>query len=87
MLELTLLYACQMLRKEPEIDMEEEVRSSAELYIKALEVAVMRKRQNVQEVPEEPSLIHKSPPHILYHLSTYIDEEELFRKARNISAY
>lgn len=66
-----------MLSKRSDIDGEEEVRSSAKVYVKAVNVIIVQKRLDLYQVPEELLSMQPFPPHILYHLYTNFEEEKL----------
>lgn len=86
-LQLILLFGEILLSKELNIDGEEQVPSSAEMYMKAVESMEVRRRLRVWEVPEGIRPIQTFLPHILYHLTTYSGKEKLLRKAKNVTAY
>lgn len=86
MLHLILLYARQLLSRESDIEVEEEVGSSAEVQVKEMEANEMRKRLNVWEVLEVLPPMQTLPPHILCNLSMYFGKKELLQNARRISA-
>lgn len=86
MSQLILLYARQQLSKMSDIDGEEEVRCCASVYVKAVEAIEVRKLLDVCEGPERILPGKTLTSHILYHLSNYFVEMELFQKARNAPA-
>lgn len=80
MCHLILLYVEQVLSKESEIDGKENVCSSPEVYIKALERIEVHKRLEAWEVSEELPPLKTFPTHFLYHISTSLGDEELFQR-------
>lgn len=84
--QVITFYAHQVLRKKSYIDGDEEVCRSADVYVKAMEEIEMRKRLNLWEVPEGLPSMQTFSRHMLYHQGTYVGEEELLQKSRNVSA-
>lgn len=60
--------------------------TSAKLYEKAAQSPDVRKPLDVREDPELFASIWTICPHIPYHLSTYLGEEELFKIRENFPA-
>lgn len=85
--QLFLLPARVALRKESEIDGEEELRASTEWYIKTVEVIQVQKRMGVTMAPEMFPHLQSFLLNILYHQSTYFGEKKMFRKAIIIVGY
>lgn len=83
---LILLYAQQMFSIESDIDREEEARSSAKLYVRAVNAIKFRKCLDVCKVPERLLPVRTFLPHILYLVNTYFGDGELLRKSCNIPA-
>lgn len=80
--QLILIYSGQASSGEIEVDREEHVCSSAEVYVSTVETTGVRKRLDVPEISKGHLHMQTLPPHILYHLSPYFGEKELFQKAR-----
>lgn len=69
-LQLILLYARQMLRKESNIDGRKETYSSAELHVKTVETIKVLEHLEVLEVPEGFPPIQEHSAYIPYYVNT-----------------
>lgn len=73
-LQLILLYGRQVQSKESGNDRKDDFRSSADIYVIAVEVIQVRKHLNVFELAEGLPLMPTFPSQILYYLNIYFDE-------------
>lgn len=74
------------MSKKSEVNDDKQVYSSEKLYIKEVEAIEVGKFLVVWEVQKGYPPMQMFLPIILYHLSTYFHEKELFETARNVPA-
>lgn len=84
--QLVSIFISWKMMKGSDFGGEEELSSSAKVYVKVVEAIEVQVRLDASEVLKSFPFVQTLLRQILCHQSTYFGREELFRKARNIAA-